>query len=84
MKRIILPAALILAIGSASIAQAQSARDVVSPKVTPETSRTTSDAVSGAAKDAMKKDEKASDMKESADMKMKAKDAEDAMKKKMK
>lgn len=84
MKRIILPAALIFAIGSAGLAQAQSAREIVSPKVTPETGRMMNDGVSDAAKDAMKREEKAEEMKKSTEKKMKAKKAEDAMKKKMK
>lgn len=87
MKRILLLACFILAMGNIGIANAQSADQAVSPKLTPHTGGMTGNAVSESAKDAVrgakdamgKTDQKSDDAKDSDAAKMK-KEAEDALK----
>jgi hypothetical protein len=80
MKRIVLISAALFALGSAGTALAQD--KTVAPTVTRESAGTVGGAVSGAAKDAAEEMKKKDAMKGSSDMK--AKEAEDAAKMKMK
>ncbi|MBT5665280.1 MAG: hypothetical protein HOJ06_08080 [Rhodospirillaceae bacterium] len=87
MKRILLLACFILAMGNIGIANAESANKAVSPKLTPHSGGMTSGAVSESAKDAVqgakdamsKTGQKSDDVKDSDANKMK-KEAEDALK----
>lgn len=81
MKASVLPAMLIFAASAVGTAQAQSTSKIVTPPAAAESARSTSDAVSGTMKDAMKSGEASKEMKEMKEMKEKAKEAEGAMKK---